>query len=146
MPASNVSTTVPQQTEISTRFLLVVDDEPVIRMIARTCLTTAGFAVAEAEDEASAYEAIQKAVTPFDLILLDLTLGETDGANLIPSFRRQSPTTRILVVSGLSAEEVEGLDADGFLGKPFTKKSLLLAVGQALQKAVGETGQETGDK
>jgi DNA-binding response OmpR family regulator len=103
-------------------------------MIARACLTPAGFTVVEAGDEASANEAILKAATPFDLILLDLTLGESDGASLIPSFRRQSPTTRILVVSGLGAEVAEELDADGFLCKPFTKKALLHAVGQALQK------------
>jgi DNA-binding response OmpR family regulator len=135
MTASNVSTPFSEeQTETAARSLLVVDDEPVIRMIARTCLSTAGFTVVEAGDEAGAFEAIQKAATPFELIMLDLTLGETDGADLIPGFRRQSPTTRILVVSGLGAEVVEGLDADGFLGKPFTKKSLLIAVEQALRK------------
>jgi DNA-binding response OmpR family regulator len=135
MSASNVSTPLSeQQTDTSGRSVLVVDDEPVIRMIARTCLTAAGFAVVEAGDEVGAFEAVQKAATPFELIMLDLTLGETDGADLIPRFRRQSPTTRILVVTGLGAEVVEELDADGFLGKPFTKKSLLLAVGQALRK------------
>ena len=139
MTVANVSTTLPErQTETTARFLLVVDDEPVIRMIARTCLTAVGFTVVEAGDQAGALEAIQKADTPFELIMLDLTLGETDGADLIPSVRRQSPTTRILVVSGLGDDVVEGLDADGFLGKPFTKKSLLSAVGQALEKQTGD--------
>jgi len=133
MTPSNASTPALQQPPI-TRSLLVIDDEPVIRTIARTCLSTAGFAVVEAGDEVGAYAAIQNAANPFDLILLDLTLGETRGADLIPNFRRQSPTTRILVFSGLGAEEVEGLDADGFLGKPFTKASLLVAVSQALTK------------
>src|SRR5580698_3006543 len=116
MTVANVSTTLPErQTETTSRFLLVVDDEPVIRMIARTCLTAVGFTVVEAGDRAGALEAIQKADTPFELMMLDLTLGETDGAELIPGVRRLSPTTRILVVSGFGSEVVEELDADGFL-------------------------------
>lgn len=131
MNTSDVSTAVPG---VAGQSLLIVDDEPVIRMIARTCLASAGFEISEAADEASAFEAIQKSTAPFDLILLDLTLGETRGADLIPRFRSQTPTTRILVISGLGAEDVEGIDADGFLGKPFTKKTLLQAVSQALKK------------
>ncbi len=135
MTATNIPASLQQpQTETVNRSLLVVEDEPVIRMIARTCLSSGGFIVVEAGDEAGAYEAIQKAAHPFDLILLDLTLGDKHGADLIPRFRLQTPTTRILVVSGSGAEDVEGLDADGFLGKPFTKKSLLAAVNEALQK------------
>ncbi len=145
MTAANVTTPIPQHnSEVAKRSLLVVDDEPVIRMIARTCLTAAGFVVADAGDEASAQEAIQKATKPFDLILLDLTLGETHGADLIPYFRSWSPTTRILVFSGLGSEEVEGLDVEGYLSKPFTKKSLLSAVSQALVR--GNRGQESGDR
>jgi DNA-binding response OmpR family regulator len=135
MTAVNDPTPIPlKHTEISGRSLLIVDDEPVIRTIAKTCLNRAGFDVVEAGDEANAFEEIQKAAKPFDLILLDLTLGETKGADLIPAFRQQSPTTRILVVSGVGAEEAEGLGADGFLAKPFNKTSLLIAVWQALGK------------
>jgi DNA-binding response OmpR family regulator len=143
MTTPNEPTPIPiQHTEIVGRPLLVVDDEPVIRMIARTSLTTAGFQVSEAWDQDSVFEAIRKADKPFDLILLDLTLGETNGATLIPSIRRQSPSTRILVVSGLGAEDAEGIGADGYLGKPFTKTSLLVAVWQALAKQPSETGDK----
>jgi CheY-like chemotaxis protein len=121
-----------QHSEIAGRSILIIDDEPVIRMIARTSLVAIGFTIAEAGDSDSAFEAIQKAAKPFDLILLDLTLGETNGAELIPQFRQQSPSTRILVVSGFGAEEAEGIGANGFLGKPFTRTSLLIAVWQAL--------------
>jgi len=145
MKATNTTTPIPQHTsEVANGSLLVVDDEPVIRMIARTCLSAAGFVVEEAGDEASAREAIRKAAEPFDLILLDLTLGETHGADLIPHFRTWSPSTRILVFSGLGSEEAEGLDAEGYLSKPFTKKSLLAAVSQALMR--GDKGQESGGR
>lgn len=135
MTPPNVPTPLPFPTaEVAGKSLLVVDDEPVIRMIARTCLSGAGFLVTEADDRAGVFTAIANAAKPFDLILLDLTLGETKGAELIPAIRQQSPSTRILVVSGLGAEDIEGMGADGFLGKPFTKTSLLIAVWQTLTK------------
>jgi len=130
--------------QLTGRSLLIVDDEPVIRMIARTSLIAAGFVVVEAGDDVSAFDAIQKADKPFDMILLDLTLGGTNGAELIPAFHRESPTTRILVVSGLGAEEAEGIGADGFLGKPFTRTTLLIAVWQTLAPLPASSPRDEG--
>lgn len=129
--------------QVAGRSLLIVDDEPVIRMIARTALTAAGFAVVEAGDAISAFDAVQKAAKPFDMILLDLTLGGMNGAELIPAFRQGSPTTRILVVSGVGAEEAEGIGADGFLGKPFNRASLLVAVWQTLAPLPASSSSES---
>jgi CheY-like chemotaxis protein len=131
MTAQNAPIPSPQE-DYSGRFILVIDDEPVIRTIARTCLMKVGLVVAEAGDEQEAFEAIHRAEKPIDLILLDLSLGEKNGVELIPAFRRQCPKTRILVVSGMGSDEVEGVDADGYLAKPFTKSSLLTAVKHAL--------------
>ena len=114
------------------RIALIVDDEPVIRMIARTALAAVGFAVVEAGDGASATQAISQATKPFDLILLDLTLTDSSGTELIPQIRELTPPARILVVSGLGPEEGVGIGADGFLNKPFTKATLLMAVTQTL--------------
>src|SRR5580698_2753250 len=133
MSIPNAPTPYPlQNSENTGHTLLIIDDEPVIRMIARTSLVAAGFTVVEAGNSESAFEAIRKAAKPLDLILLDLTLGETNGAELIPQFRHLTPTTPILVISGLGAEDVEDLDANGFLGKPFTKTTLLMTVWQTL--------------
>lgn len=133
---ANVPTPIPiPQGQAAGRTVLIVDDEPVIRMIARTTLTAAGFLVSEAGDEAAALAAIQKALKPFDLIMLDLTLKNTHGAELIPAFRRHTPSTRILVVSGMGANAAEGINVDGFLAKPFNKTSLLIAVWQSVSSA-----------
>jgi two-component system cell cycle response regulator CtrA len=117
------------------RSVLVVDDEPVIRKVAQLALTGAGFAVAEAGDAASALAAVRSAANPFDLVMLDLTLPDGDGAAVIPDIRRLAPTTRVLVVSGLGHTDAADLGADGFLAKPFTKSSLLSAVQQAIATA-----------
>jgi two-component system OmpR family response regulator len=114
------------------RSVLVVDDEPMIRRVVQLALCGEGHAVAEAENAAAAAEAVRAAGPPFDLVLLDLTLPDGDGRALIPLVRRHSPGTRVLVVSGLGESEASGVGGDGFLAKPFTKSSLLAAVGQAL--------------
>src|SRR4051812_10704425 len=95
--------------------VLVVDDEPMIRMIARAALTGAGFAVSEAGDSAEAREAVRTAARPFALILLDLTLGGEAGADLIPEFRSASPGSKVLVFSGIGEADPTELGADGFL-------------------------------
>jgi CheY-like chemotaxis protein len=119
----------------SVRTVLIVDDEPTIRMIARTALVGAGFTVTEVGDSSGALEAARKAVRPFDLILLDLTLPGGSGADLLPELRELCPGSRIMLVSGLLAEEAADLGADGFLGKPFTRATLLSAVQTTLAKS-----------
>ena len=105
--------------------VLVVDDEASIRLVLRASLASAGHAVTEAGDVAAAAEAIRGAQRPFDVILLDLSMPGVDGAAFIPFVRRQSPGSRILVVSGLDEGEAADIGADGFLGKPFTRAGLL---------------------
>ncbi len=117
------------------RSVLVVDDEPIIRRIAQLSLTGAGYAVSEAGDTATATSAIQSAAAPFDLVLLDLTLPDGDGATVIPAIRKHAPAARILVVSGLGELDPASVGADAFLAKPFTKSSLLIAVQFVLTKA-----------
>jgi DNA-binding response OmpR family regulator len=111
--------------------ILIVDDEPVIRRVAQLALAAAGHEVVEAEDTASADQLIHSTSRPFDLVLLDRTLPDGEGTALIPLIRRDSPETRILVVSGLGALDA-GVGADGFLAKPFTRLSLLSALHLAL--------------
>jgi CheY-like chemotaxis protein len=117
------------------RSVLVVDDEPVVRMIARTMLSAAGYAVSEAADAAAARTAVQSARDPFDLIFLDLTLLGESGAALIPEFRTRSPASRILLVTGSSVEDASSFGADGFLSKPFTRATLIAAADRVLGSA-----------
>ena len=119
----------------STRTILIVDDEPAVRMIAKAILSGGGYAVVEAGDPDAARAAVKSATQPFDLIFLDLTLPGHSGAILIPEFRAQSPASRILLVSGSSAEDATDLGADGFLSKPFTRVVLLEAVQRVLAAA-----------
>jgi len=102
-----------------------------IRRVAELSLNGTGCRVAEAATAAAAVAAVHAADSPFDLVILDVTLPDGDGTTVVPLIRQSAPRTRILVVSGLG--EVHDAGADGFLAKPFTKSSLLSAVRRVLE-------------
>jgi CheY-like chemotaxis protein len=134
MTAPNIRTPLPSARPQTPRgpSILVVDDESMIRRIAQLSLSSAGYAVVEAADAAAAISTVQAAEAPFDLILLDFTMPNGDGAAVIPAIRQHAPGTRILIVSGHGNMEASNLGADGYLAKPFTKASLLAAVRRTL--------------
>jgi DNA-binding response OmpR family regulator len=108
------------------RVLIVEDDPGVADLVARAVREAAWAADTIARGE-EALEAL--AVTPYDLVILDLRLPGIDGLEVCRRFRRQGGTTPILVLTargGLS-DRVEGLDAgaDDYLAKPFAVPELM---------------------
>lgn len=80
--------------------ILIIDDEASIRDVLERFLTIKGF---EVESLGTAEEARQRvAVQPPDLIVCDLTLGESDGLVLIDDLRRALPTVPVLLLTGVS--------------------------------------------
>lgn len=107
---------------------LVVDDEPTVRMVARLMIERAGFAVEEAPDAAGALERVRATAVPFALVLLDVTLPDRAGTELVPELRTHAPGARVVLTSGKGEEDFPNHGADGYLPKPFTKEQLLAAV------------------
>lgn len=106
--------------------VLVVDDEPAIRLLCRVNLELDGYEVLEAGALAEAREQLERDV---DLVLLDLHLGVETGHALVDELQGHDPPIPVAVVTGsaelLSAERVH---ADAFLTKPFTIEQLLETV------------------
>ncbi len=115
--------------------VLVVDDEPAIRLIVRASLASAGYVVKEAGTTELAADAMNAATQPFDLIVLDLTMPGGSGEAFIPIVHAQSPTSKVLVFSGAFNGDALDIGADGFLAKPFTRAELLEAAEKALAAA-----------
>jgi two-component system KDP operon response regulator KdpE len=129
--------------------ILVVDDEPAIRRVVSTNLGRHGFRIEEAE---SGQQAADKIVSfrP-DLLILDLTLPDADGIDIIKALRARA-STPIIVLSVRSGErdKVTALNvgADDFLTKPFSVEELLARVRVALRhlnRAGTEAVFRTGD-
>jgi len=106
--------------------VLVVDDEAVVVNSVRKTLEKRGFCV---EGVFNGKDAIEKtAKGGYNLVILDMKLGNENGLDLISKLRKASPETSIVVVTGFSSIDtaVESVrrGADDYMAKPFTPEEL----------------------
>jgi two-component system KDP operon response regulator KdpE len=122
--------------------VLVVDDEPQIRVLLKATLGRAGYAVAEASNAREAVNA--KAIDKPDVILLDLGLPDRDGLELVTSLRGE-PRSALIVVSARDQTEqkVAALDlgADDYVTKPFDTEELLARVRASLRQRLASEAE-----
>ena len=113
----------------STTVLVVEDDSATRRLVCRD-LERANMQVSEAESVAQALEALRSAA--FDVIVLDLTLPDGSGLDVLAQVRKDRGSTHVIVLSGASTEfdRVHGLEsgADDYVVKPFFARELTARV------------------
>jgi DNA-binding NarL/FixJ family response regulator len=112
--------------------ILIVNDHDVVRVGFRQILSEhTRFQVAgEASSAADALEALRK--DPYDIVLLDLSLPDGSGMDVLRRIKVRYPDTRVLVLSGFS-EEQYGVNmlragASGFLSKTCSSAELIKAI------------------
>jgi two-component system, OmpR family, KDP operon response regulator KdpE len=121
------------RSSIHRQTVLVADDEPMIRQIARALLSPRGYVVKEAGTAADVLRSVQ-ASQP-DVILLDLGLPDGDGIEVTQHLRRFTDTPIIIVsVRAAESDKIAALDsgADDYLTKPCPPEQLLERVSAAL--------------
>lgn len=116
--------------------VLVVDNEPQIRRVLRTMLSSQGYSVVEAK---SGDEAIDKVRGErVDLILLDVNMPGVSGIETCAEIRRLGDTPIImLTVRNSERDKVQALDAgaDDYIVKPFGADELMARLRAALRRA-----------
>jgi two-component system CheB/CheR fusion protein len=116
--------------------VLVVDDDDLVRNIARRLLQRIGFQVTMATDGREGVDTFAADPTRYALVLLDLTMPRLSGAEAFAEMRRVHPGVKVLLMSGFTESEVqEAFGSEGpagFLPKPFDVHSLTAAVRAAL--------------
>ena len=121
--------------------VLVVDDEPMNRVLARALLEKAGHRVTEAEDGLAALLCLEG--DAYDLMLLDLDMPKLSGYEVLSHTRRQVATAGmpVIVVTGStdSSSEIEVMEsgADDYVRKPLESRRFLARVKAALRRARG---------
>lgn len=116
--------------------ILIVDDEPQIRRVLRTTLTSQGYSVLEAPGGDSALETIR--TERADLILLDENMPGRSGLDVCREIRSSSDVPIImLTVRNTERDKVQALDAgaDDYVVKPFGVEELLARIRAALRRA-----------
>jgi PAS domain S-box-containing protein len=113
--------------------ILLVDDEEMIRTLARVVLESAGHTVIEATDGQEAVEIFREQHATLDLIILDLMMPRLSGRDACKLMTQLQPSAKILLSSGYSTDDVSDLaGALGLLSKPYRPKELIAAVESAL--------------
>jgi DNA-binding response OmpR family regulator len=116
--------------------VLVVDDEPEIVRLVRDYLERAGFDVTTAANGAQALREFSRQRP--DLVVLDLTLPETDGLDVARAIRRTGEIPIIMLTARTDeADRVAGLElgADDYVTKPFSARELVARVRAVMRRA-----------
>jgi two-component system, cell cycle sensor histidine kinase and response regulator CckA len=112
--------------------VLVVDDDPSIRLFAERALGQAGYEVVVAGDGMAALELVAAPGRPFDLFVLDLMMPRMTGDQLAIVLRRVEPDIKILYLTGFGDQlfKEKGMlwAHEAYLEKPVTVRGLLEAV------------------
>jgi DNA-binding NtrC family response regulator len=114
--------------------VLVVDDEPLIRWSVSETLAERGYDVVETGDAKGARLAVGDD-QPFDVVLLDYRLPDSDDLGLLASIREASPTAQVILMTAFGRPEVVSgaldLGAYRVISKPFEMQAIADLVRQA---------------
>jgi PAS domain S-box-containing protein len=119
--------------------VLIVDDEPVVREIAKKSLERRGYTVLVASDGSAAIDIFKRHPGQIDLAILDLSMPGMSGQETLPELRKARPDVKVLVSSGYSETEAltmfEGQKVSGFIQKPYTAARIADTVKLVLSSA-----------
>ena len=116
--------------------ILVVDDEPALRMLCKDILQQHGYHIVTAENGHEAQQLIQQQA--FQLVISDVIMPEVDGYALTAWLQSHYPHIRVQLISGYNETATDNLVDDEIkariLKKPFSTHELLNTVRQLLDK------------
>jgi DNA-binding NtrC family response regulator len=117
--------------------VLIIDDEQEIRESLEELLRLGGY---QADSAATGEEGLRKAEGGvFDLVLLDISLPDRNGLDLLKSIRRDCPDTGVIMITAYHSSQMafqaskEG--AESYITKPWDNDKLLLEIRNALDKS-----------
>lgn len=130
--------------------ILVVDDEDTLCEVLRFNLEVTGYDVDVAQ---SAEEALTKiSQTPYNLIILDVMMGETSGFTLARKLKADKDTKDIPIIF-LTAKDSEddmiaglNIGADDYIFKPYTIRNIVARVGTVLRRTMPVEEEPEEDK
>ena len=115
--------------------ILIVDDEPDMRLAVRNVLKLRGYEISEAGDGPSALAMVAESRP--DLVLLDIRLPGMDGIEVLEGLKKIDGTLPVIMITGYghiqSAVDVMKLGASEYLQKPFENAQLVETVKKFVQ-------------
>ena len=99
----------------SSRTVLVIDDEALVRDVVARMVEDLGYAAMTAADGPSGIDLAERA----DAVLVDLSMPQMSGADVVAALRQKRPNLPVVVCSGYDRDSRGPVQADAYLPKPF---------------------------
>ncbi len=135
-PAEPLSKPREDGSVAGTETILLAEDDPILRPLARALLEKLGYTVLEGEDAQSALAAARTHTGPIHLLVADVVMPGPSGRELARRLAELRPETKVLFVSGYTDDAIvhHGMLEPGlnFLQKPFTPAVLARKVREVL--------------
>jgi PAS domain S-box-containing protein len=120
--------TAPPEAASAARSILLIDDEPAVRLVTGRMLSELGHEVVTAESGRRGLELLKQRPDAIDLVVLDLTMPEQSGQQTLDQLRVVRSTIPVVITSGFQEEDASALlqmpNVVGFLDKPHTMTGL----------------------
>ena len=123
-----------EETAKATYQILVVDDEPINRMVLKNHLSKGPYEITSAEDGVEAMEIIESSEKGFDLILLDVMMPKMSGYEVCQKLRETYLPSELPIIMITAKNQVSDLvtglttGANDYIVKPFSKQELLARI------------------
>jgi len=117
--------------------ILIIDDEADVLASLDELMRTEGYQTATASTAAAGLEQLEKA--PFDLVLLDISLPDSNGIDVLRTIKRDSPELPVIMITAYDSSQVafkasrEG--AESYVTKPWDNDKLLLEIRNLLDRS-----------
>jgi CheY-like chemotaxis protein len=138
-PVATRLATAPRGTEV----ILLVEDEDMVRVLARRVLVASGYVVHEARNGREGLSFSEAHPGPIDLLLSDVVMPEVGGRELADGVLGLRPGVKVLFMSGHTEDVIlkEGVQhGTPFLQKPFTPAALAQKVRETLDAPAAGAG------
>ena len=123
--------------------LLIVDDEPAIRLLVKKYADFEGY---ETDEAADGMEAVIKCrQTGYDMVIMDVMMPELDGFSAVKEIRKTSSVPVIMLSArGEEYDKIHGfeLGIDDYVTKPFSGKELMMRIAAVHARSVHSAAED----
>lgn len=121
--------------DLSRYSILIIEDEPTMRLGMRHFLASSGFTVRACEDGAEGISTMEK--ESFDLVITDLKLPRYDGLMVLKHVKTMAPQTGVIIMTAYAdvktAVQAIKEGAFDYIAKPFSNEELLITIERFLK-------------
>jgi PAS domain S-box-containing protein len=136
-PAATSPAPAPAAAWRGTGIVLLADDEPDVRFVARRHLEKLGFDVVEATNGGEAVEHVKERPHAYVAALLDYAMPVMNGAEAAQAIHQVRPDLPVIIASGYTAEDLGGrhgvTGVAGLIEKPYERSRLAIVLKRALE-------------